>query len=48
MEVRKLTDTEKKKFPNMDYYITINGENRLFSQNALLELNHKISRHFKH
>jgi len=47
MEVRKLTDTEKKQFPNMDYCITINGENRFFSKNALLELNHKISRHFK-
>mgnify|MGYP003629735573 FL=1 len=47
MEVRKLTDTEKKQFPDMDYCITINGENRFFSRNALLELNHKISRHFK-
>ena len=48
MEVRKLTETEKRQFPNMDYCITINREDRFFSKKALFELNKKISAHLKY
>ena len=42
MEVRKLTDTEKRQFPNMDYCITINREDKFFTKNALFELKQRI------
>lgn len=47
MKVRKLTENEKLQFPNMDYCIEIDGENRFFSKKALIELNMKINHQLK-
>jgi hypothetical protein len=44
IKVRKCTDKEKEKTPNMDYVIYFGGAKRLFTKNAIIELENELKK----